>query len=125
MIAAGPAKQRSTLGLLCAAFGALSLAPLLLSWLSAYGPAPLSWTASAWSRMYFGQFLALVLLGYGYLLACTAKLRLFHGGPTLDFTIGLGLLAVASSLGRAWIPGAFLIAFGLRLADGRPLLQQP
>lgn len=122
-IAATPAGQRSTLGLLCAAFGALSLAPLLLSWLSAYGPAPLAWTAAAWSRLYFGLFLSLVLLGYGYILAAAAKRHVFHGGPTLDFTIGLGLLAVASSLGRAWIPGAVLIAFGLRLSTGRALLQ--
>jgi hypothetical protein len=40
----------------------------------------------------------------------------------LDFTIGLGLLVIASSFGRAWIPGAFLLAFGLRLANGRALL---
>lgn len=117
-----PAEQRSRLGLLCAAFGALSLAPLLLTWLSAYGPAPLTLTAKAWSRLFFGQFLALVVLGYGYVMAETAKRRLFHGGPMLDFTIGLGLLAVASSFGRAWIPGVFLLAFGLRLAGGRALL---
>ena len=40
----------------------------------------------------------------------------------LDFTIGLGLLVVAASFGRAWIPGALMISFGLRLATGRALL---
>ena len=119
---ATPTRQRTHLGLLCAAFGAIALAPLAFSWLSSYGPAPLAWTASTWSRMYFGQFVALVVIGYGYILAVTAKRHVFHGGPMLDFTIGLGALVVASSLGRPWIPGAFLLAFGLRLAGGRALL---
>ncbi len=114
--------QRSRLGLLCAGFGALSLAPLAFSWLSSYGPAPLSLPAASWSRLFFGQFLSLVVIGYGYILAIAAKKHIFHGGPMLDFTIGLGLLAVLSSFGRAWIPGVFLLVFGLRLANGRPLL---
>lgn len=118
-----PTRQRSSLGLLCAAFGVFALAPLALTWLSSYGPAPLAWTAKAWSRLYFGQFIGLVVIGYGYILAVTAKSHVFHGGPMLDFTIGLGVLAVASSFGRPWIPGAFLLAFGLRLAGGRALLQ--
>ncbi|PIR15684.1 MAG: hypothetical protein COV48_12975 [Elusimicrobia bacterium CG11_big_fil_rev_8_21_14_0_20_64_6] len=122
MIAAEPTQQRSLLGLLCAVFGALSLAPLLLIWLSAYGPAPLTLPASTWSRLFFGQFIALVVAGYGYILATAAKKHIFYGGPMLDFTIGLGLLVVVSSFGRAWIPGAFLITFGLRLASGRALL---
>lgn len=118
-----PTLQRSRLGLLCAAFGALSLAPLAMAWLSTHGPSPMTLSATAWSRLFFGQFVALVVAGYGYILAVTAIKHVFHGGPMLDFTIGLGLLVVVSSLGRAWAPGAFLIAFGLRLAGGRPLLQ--
>lgn len=78
--------------------------------------------ASVWSRLYFSQFVALVVAGYGYILAVTAKRNVFHGGPTLDFTIGLGLLAIAMSFGRPWIPGVFLLAFGLRLVNGRALL---
>ena len=117
-----PEAQRSRLGLLCAAFGVLSLAQLAFSWLSAHGPVPMTFNGATWSRLFFGEFVALVMLGYGYILAVTAKKRVFHGGPMLDFTIGLGLLFVASSFGRAWIPGAFLIAFGLRLSNGRALL---
>jgi len=117
-----PTAQRSRLGLLCAAFGALSLAPLALTWLSAHGPAAITLSGSAWSRLFFAEFIALVVIGYGYILAVTAKKHVFHGGPMLDFSIGLGLLVVASSFGRAWIPGIFLIAFGLRLASGRALL---
>lgn len=117
-----PTEQRNRLGILCAAFGALSLAPLAMTWLSSYGPNPIALSGAAWSRIFFGQFVALVVSGYGYIFFSTAKGRLFHGGPMLDFTIGLGVLVIASSLGRAWIPGAFLIAFGLRLANGRPLL---
>ena len=122
MSVTAPTQQRSRLGLLCAAFGVMSLAPLLLTWLSAHGPTPLTLSASAWSRLYFGQFIALVVIGYGYILTITAKKQVFHGGPMLDFSIGLGLLVVASSFGRAWIPGLFLLAFGLRLASGRALL---
>lgn len=117
-----PAEQRSRLGLMCAAFGTLSLAPLAMTWLSAFGPNPFALDAPAWSRLYYAQFVALVVSGYGYIFYSTAKRRVFHGGPMLDFTIGLGILVIASSLGRAWIPGAFLIAFGLRLSGGRPLL---
>ncbi|MDP3542546.1 MAG: hypothetical protein Q8T11_08795 [Elusimicrobiota bacterium] len=120
-----PAKQRSRLGLLCAGFGALSLAPLAMTWLSAYGPNPGTLSGQAWSRLYYAQFVALVVSGYAYIFYATAKGRVFHGGPMLDFTIGLGVLVVASSLGRPWIPGVFLVVFGLRLAGGRALLPAP
>lgn len=117
-----PAKQRNRLGLLCAGFGVLSLAPLAMTWLSAYGPNPFTPSGTAWSRLFYAQFVGLVVSGYGYVFFSTAKSRVFHGGPMLDFTIGLGLLVVASSLGRPWIPGVFLLVFGLRLAGGRALL---
>jgi hypothetical protein len=93
-----------------------------MAWLSAHGPNPVTLSGQAWSRLYYAQFVALVVSGYGYIFVSTAKGHVFHGGPMLDFTIGLGALVIASSFGRAWIPGAFLIAFGLRLATGRPLL---
>lgn len=114
--------ERRSLGVLCAAFGALSLAPILFVWLSAHGPAPISVPAAVWSRFFYGMFIGLIVAGYGFILASTAKRHVFHGGPTVDFTIGLGIFAIASSFGKPWIPGAFLVAFGLRLASGRPLL---
>lgn len=114
--------ERRTLGLVCAAFGVLSLAPILFVWLSAHGPAPMAVPAAFWSRLFYGMFIGLVVTGYSCILVSTAKRNVFHGGPTLDFTIGLGILAIASSFGRPWIPGVFLIAFGLRLANGRALL---
>lgn len=114
--------ERRSLGLICAAFGILSLAPILFVWLSAHGPAPMNVPAAFWSRLFYGLFIGLVVSGYGFILVSTAKRHVFHGGPTADFTIGLGVLAIASSFGRPWIPGAFLIGFGLRLASGRPLL---
>ncbi len=115
-------EQRSRLGLLCAAFGALSLAQALFSWLSAHGPAPAAVSAPAWSRLLYGQFIALVVLGYGYILALTARSRVFHGGPMIDFSIGLAGVMIAFGFGRGWVPGPFLLLFGLRLSTGRALL---
>jgi hypothetical protein len=114
--------QRSSLGLLCAAFGGLSLAQALFSWLSAHGPAPLAVSASAWSRLFYGQFVALVALGYGYIAALAVRTRVFHGGPMIDFSIGLAGAMIAFGFGRGWIPGSFLLLFGLRLSTGRALL---
>lgn len=117
-----PTLQRSRLGLLCAAFGALSLAPLAMAWLSTHGPSPMTLSGTDWSRLFFGQFIALVVVGYGYILAVTAKGQVFHGGPMIDFSIGLAGVMVAFGFGRGWIPGTFLLLFGLRLATGRALL---
>lgn len=116
------AAQRSRLGLLCAGFGLLSLAPLALAWLSAHGPAPLAVSGAAWSKLFYAEFVALVVLGYGYILSVTAKRRVFHGGPMADFSIGMAGVMIAYGFGRGWVPGAFLLAFGLRLSNGRALL---
>jgi hypothetical protein len=117
-----PARQRSRLGALCALFGALLLVPVALSGLSAYGPTAFSLSGAAWSRLFFGQFVALVALGYGYLFARAAKEKVFHGGPMIDFSIGLAGAMIAFGFGRGWVPALFLLAFGLRLSTGRPLL---
>lgn len=116
------AQQRSRLGLLCAGFGVLSLAPLALAWLSAHGPAPMAVSGAAWSRIFFGEFVALVALGYGYILGLAAKNRVFHGGPMIDFSLGMAGVMIAFGFGRGWVPGLFLLAFGLRLSNGRALL---
>lgn len=116
------AKQRSRLGLLCAGFGVLSLAPLALAWLSSHGPTPMSISAAMWSKIFFGEFIWLVVLGYGYILSVTAKKHMFHGGPMIDFSIGLAGVMIAFGFGRGWIPGLFLVLFGLRLMTGRALL---
>lgn len=117
-----PAVQRAALGRLSLVFGALALAPVAMAWLSARGPAPLSVTAAAWSRLYFGHFVAFVVSGYGYLFAAGRKAGVFYEGPMLDFTVGLGVLVLVSSFGRGWIPGLFLIGWGLRLMNGRPVV---
>lgn len=117
-----PAVQRSRLGLLCAGFGLLLLAPAALGWLSAHGPAPFALSGQAWSRLFYGQFVALVVCGYGYLWAAAARTRVFHGGPMIDFSIGLAGAMIAYGFHRGWIPGLYLVLFGLRLSGGRPLL---
>ncbi len=116
------AAQRSRLGLLCAGFGVLSLAPLALAWLSAHGPAPMAVNGAMWSKIFFAEFVALVVLGYGYILSVTAAKKLFHGGPMIDFSIGMAGVMIAFGFGRGWIPGLFLLLFGLRLMTGRALL---
>ncbi|UPT72476.1 MAG: hypothetical protein M0D55_10865 [Elusimicrobiota bacterium] len=117
-----PALQRRRLGALCAGFGLLLLAPLVLGWLSAHGPAPMTVTGAAWSRYYFGTFVALVAAGYGLLLVEASSTKVFHGGPMIDFSIGVAGAMIAYGFGRGWVPGLFLALFGLRLASGRALL---
>ena len=117
-----PAEQRSRLGVLCAAFGLLLALPLAFSWLSAHGPAPAALSAAAWSRFYFGHFVLLVGCGFGLLFFDAARTRVFHGGPMIDFSIGLAGVMIAFGFGRGWIPGLFLLVFGLRLCKGRPLI---
>lgn len=116
------ARQRSRLGLLCAGFGVLLLAPVAMSWLSAHGPNAMAMSGALWSRIFYAEFIALVAAGYGYLLYATAKSRVFHGGPTADFSIGMAGVMIAYGFGRAWIPGLYLLVFGLRLSTGRALL---
>jgi hypothetical protein len=100
----------------------LLFAPFLLGWLSAHGPSPLNVSASAWSKFYFGTFVALVSAGYGFLFLQASRSKVFHGGPMIDFSIGVAGAMIAYGFGRAWVPGVFLTAFGLRLAGGRALL---
>lgn len=114
--------QRTRLGALCAGFGAVLALPVAFAFLSAHGPAPLTVSAAAWSRFYFAHFVLLVVCGFGYLFAASARSRVFHGGPMIDFSIGLAGVMIAFGFGRGWIPGLFLIAFGLRLSTGRPLI---
>lgn len=117
-----PSAQRVALGRLCAAFGLLHLLPAAFVLLSSGGPAPVRVAARTWSAFYFGHFVALTGAGYGFLYLRSARDKVFHGGPTLDFTLGLGALVIAESLGRGWMPGVVLVAFGLRLMNGTPLL---
>ncbi len=116
------ATQRSRLGLLCAGFGVILLAPLAMAWLSSHGPNPLVLSGAAWSRIYYAEFIALVVIGYGYILSVTAKRRVFHAGPMADFSIGMAGVMIAYGFGRGWVPGVFLMIFGLRLATGKALL---
>lgn len=117
-----PAGQRTRLGLLSAGFGLLMMAPVALIWLSAHGPAPSAVTAGEWSRYYYGAFVALVLAGFGLLASDASRTKVFHGGPMIDFSIGVAGAMIAFGFGRPWVPGAFLLAFGLRLMNGAPLL---
>ena len=116
------AVQRSRLGLLCAAFGVALALPVAYAFLSARGPAPVAVSAAAWSRFYFAHFVLLVVSGFGFLFADAARTRVFHGGPMIDFSIGLAGVMIAFGFGRGWVPGVFLLAFGLRLSTGRPLI---
>ncbi len=120
----GPAAQRVRLGSLCAGFGLLLLAPPLFIWLSSHGPAPVAVSAAVWSRCYYGAFIALVSIGFGGLFVDASRAKVFHGGPMIDFSIGMAGTMIALGFGRAWVPGAFLIGFGLRLMTGAPLLDR-
>jgi hypothetical protein len=107
---------------MCAVFGLMLALPLAFAFLSARGPVPVAVSAAAWSRYYYVHFILLVVCGFGFLFADAARTRVFHGGPMIDFSIGLAGVMIAFGVGRGWVPGLFLIAFGLRLSTGRPLI---
>jgi hypothetical protein len=67
----------------------------------------------------------LVAAGYGFLFASASRAKVFHGGPMIDFSIGVAGVMIAYGFGRPWVPGVFLILFGLRLLGGAPLLGRP
>jgi hypothetical protein len=129
------AALRRTLGRLAAAFGLALLLPVAYVWLSSGGPAPVLLSARAWSLFFYAHFIALVAGGLGVQAACAARSGIFHGGPLIDFLLGVAgfmLLETVSGLalrggaGPSWpalLPGAALFAFGLRLGTGRPLLR--
>ncbi len=124
---------RRRLGALAAVFGLLHLAPVAFVWLSSLGPAPVTASAGVVSRLFYAHFLALVTCGLGLQFYASARSRVFYGGPFIDFTLGaVGFMLIESAAGAlarggtSWpvlLPGICLLAFGLRLASGRPLLR--
>lgn len=129
------AAQRRALGRVAVAFGLLHLLPTAFVWLSSGGPAPVLIAAQTWSYFFYAHFIALVVTGLGLLAVDAARTKLFHGGPLIDFLLGVtgfmlletavafGLRGSGSPLGL--LPGAALAAFGLRLGTGAPLLGSP
>jgi|GEM_PF-1999619 len=123
---------RRRLGLLAAAFGLLHLAPVAFVWLSSLGPAPVAVPAALLSRLFYAHFIALTAAGVGLQAYAASRSKLFYGGPFIDFTlVVVGFMLIESAAGAflsggtSWpilTPGAALFAFGLRLANGRPLL---
>jgi hypothetical protein len=129
------AALRRVLGRYAAVFGLALLLPVAYVWLSSGGPAPVLWSARAWSLFFFIHFLGFVVGGLGLQALSAARSRVFHGGPLIDFLLGVaGFMLLESACaaalrrgaGPSWpalLPGAALLAFGLRLAGGRPLLR--
>lgn len=125
---------RRTLGRVCAGFGLLHLLPVAYVWLSSGGPAPVLIAARTWSLFFYAHFIALVAGGLGLQAYAAARAGLFYGGPLIDFLIGVAAfmlletfagLALRRGAGPSWpalLPGLLLLAFGLRLGTGRPLL---
>jgi len=122
---------RRALGRLVAVFGLLHLAPTAFVWLSSGGPSPVLVGARTWSLFFYAHFLALCVAGFGAQAVSAARTKLFHGGPLIDFLLGVtGFMLLETAVAFAWrggtavalLPGAALAAFGLRLGTGRPLL---
>lgn len=134
-LALGPASLRRDVGAIAAVFGLLDAAAVAFVLLSSAGPAPLLVSARAWSLFFFAHFLGLVGAGLGWILAASARARVFHGGPLIDYLLVLaGFVLVSSAsgalVGRAegasWpalLPALLLVGMGLRLATGKPLLR--
>ncbi len=129
------AALRRALGRLTVVFGVLHLAPVAFVWLSSLGPASLSLPARVWGLLFYGHFIALTACGLGLQGARSARTKVFHGGPMIDFVIGVTAFMVLESVcasalrrgaGPSWpalLPGLFLIGFCLRLTSGAPLLR--
>jgi hypothetical protein len=128
------ARLRRRLGGVCAAFGLAHLLPVAFVWLSSGGPAPVLIAARTWSIFFYVHFIALVAGGLGLQAFSAARAKLFYGGPLIDFLLGVTAfmiletfagLALRRGAGPSWpalLPGLALIAFGVRLGTGRPLL---
>ncbi|MFI5349119.1 MAG: hypothetical protein ACHQ2Z_06220 [Elusimicrobiota bacterium] len=128
------AALRRSLGRFSALWGLALLLPVLFVWLSSGGPAPLNLSARAWSLFFYAHFIVLTVVGFGIQAMAAARSKLFYGGPMIDFLIGVAGFMILESIvglalsrggGLSWpalLPGATLIAFGLRLGTGRPLL---
>lgn len=122
---------RRALGRVALVFGLLHLLPTAFVWLSAGGPSPVLIPARAWSLFFYGHFIALTVTGVGMCGLDAARTKLFHGGPLIDFVLGVTgfmLLESVAAFGGtglsplALLPGLALAAYGLRLGTGRPLL---
>lgn len=122
---------RRALGRVALVFGVLHLLPTAFVWLSAGGPSPVLVPARTWSLFFYAHFVALTATGVGLVAVDAAKTKLFHGGPLIDFVLGVVgfmLLESVAAFGGtglsplALLPGLALAAFGLRLGTGRPLL---
>jgi hypothetical protein len=128
------AALRRALGRVCVAFGLAHLLPVAFVWLSSGGPAPVLVAARTWSLFFYAHFIALVAGGLGLQAWSAARAKLFYGGPLIDFLIGvvgfmiletISGLALRNGAGPSWpalLPGVALLAFGVRLGTGRPLL---
>ena len=126
------AALRAALGRTVAVFGALYLLPVAFVWLSSGGPSPLMVSARLWSYFFYVHFILLTAAGLGLQAFSASRSKLFHGGPLIDFLIGMAgfmlletVAGLALSGGRSWpalLPGLALVGFGLRLGTGRPLL---
>lgn len=128
------AALRRAVGRLCAALGLVHFLPAAFVWLSSGGPSPVLVSARAWSLFFYAHFVLLVAGGLGLQAWAAARSKIFHGGPLIDFLLGvtgfmiletLAALALRGGAGPSWpalLPGLALAAFGLRLGTGRALL---
>ncbi len=119
-----PAALRRVLGVWAAVMGVAHALPVAFIALSAAGPAAGTFAGRSMSLFYYAHFILLVAGGLGWLLARSAREKVFHGGPFIDFTVIVtGFILAASASG--YLAGPFLIAAGLRLAGGRPFFDPP
>ena len=128
------ARLRRTLGRVCAAFGLAHLLPVAFVWLSSGGPVPVMIAARTWSLFFYVHFICLTAGGLGLQAFTAARAKVFYGGPLIDFLLGVtafmiletfAALVLRRGAGPSWpalLPGLMLVAFGVRLGTGRPLL---
>ena len=84
------------------------------------GAALLRFPAGVVARLFFGQFLFLILGGFAYLASSFAASNRFEYAALSDFLVGVAAYVVVLSLASysAWlapVPGAFLLGYGLHV----------
>ena len=125
-------RLRRGVGAVYLAAGVLHWAEMALALSAAFHKLPFAIPAPLWSRLFFGHFLLLILGGSLYLAVSYFRSGLFTYLALVDYIVGIPVFMIGFPLlfgyvagGGPWplafVPGAFLVAYGWGLRRGRAM----